>query len=129
LDIYLAVLEKYLGHRPRVFLPDLDNFLEYRPEKNKYQVIYDRLFNRVFDNSKISQYIDTESFIRIDLGLVNCLKTFLKNPQFKYIDWKMMAKMDRQTGERTSIEEIEGKKSKIKYLIWRYLWKFLLPKM
>jgi nucleoside-diphosphate-sugar epimerase len=119
LDVYLAVLEKHLGHRPKVMLQNMDKFLELRPGNTKYQVLYDRLFNRVFDISKISHYIDTDSFIKPEIGLVNCLEAFLKNPQFKDIDWGLMAKMDRQAGESTSLIKISGIKQKAKYLIFK----------
>lgn len=121
LTIYMDILEKHLGYRPSVLLADLNEFLEFRPKGAKYQIIYDRLFNRVFDNSKIAQYIDTDDFVELEKGITSCLKNFLKIPQFNDINWRMEAKFDRKLSERTSLKEIYGLRQKIKYLIYRYL--------
>lgn len=119
LDIYLEVLEKHLGHKSKVLLQDLKKFLECKDAK--YQILYDRLFNRRFDNSKITRFIDKDSLTKIELGLKSCLEKFLKNPKFNAINWKTEALKDRQTKEHTPLKEIQGLKQKIKYLIFRYL--------
>jgi nucleoside-diphosphate-sugar epimerase len=121
LDIYLEILENNLGYRPKVLLLDLNIFLECHP--TKYSIIYDRLYNRRFDNSKIGRHVNTNRFIQTEEGLKNCLAEFLKNPQFKGIDWKTEAFRDRQTKEHTSLDEISGLKQKIKYLLFRYFTK------
>lgn len=118
LSIYLSVLEEHLGYRPQVILQDLDFFLE---SKNaEYQIRYDRLYNRIFDSSKISGYLESESFVEPEIGLRNCLKIFLQNPQFSDINWREEAIKDRQANEFTPLREIIGIKSKIKYLLIRY---------
>ncbi|NBA85285.1 NAD-dependent epimerase/dehydratase family protein [Emticicia sp. CRIBPO] len=118
LNIYLEVLEDHLGYKPKVLFQDLDRFLEFRPAK--YQVIYDRFFNRKFDSSKIDHYVNTNSFTRIDEGLKKCLEEFLKNPKFNDINWKSEALKDRQMGENTPLSEIKGILQKMKYLTFRY---------
>ncbi|HHT04352.1 MAG TPA: NAD-dependent epimerase/dehydratase family protein, partial [Bacteroidales bacterium] len=55
LNIYLSVLEKHLGYEPKVVLKDLESYNNIESHK-KYQIKYDRMFDRKFDNSKISQY-------------------------------------------------------------------------
>lgn len=119
LSIYLSVLEEHLGYKPKVLLQDLGSFLKSKPYK--YQVLYDRLFNRRFESSKIAQYVDTDNFIKPEAGLRSCLEEFLKNPHFKSIDWKTQALRDKQTAEKISLREIEGIKQRIKYLYYRYL--------
>lgn len=121
LVIYLDVLEKHLGYKPKVLLQRLKGFIKYRPNISKYQVLYDRLFDRIFDNSKIAQYIDTKSFSKIEIGLKDCLEEFLKSPGFSNINWRNEALKDRQTKEYTSLKEIPGAKQKINYLIYRYI--------
>ncbi len=118
LNIYLLVLEEYLGYKPKVLLQDLDDFLKSKPAK--YQILYDRLFDRQFYSSKIALYVDVANFIKPEAGLIKCLKEFLNNSQFDYINWRLEAKKDRQTKEKTSLNEIQGIKQKIKYLIYRY---------
>jgi len=119
LSIYLDVLEEHLGYRPKVLLQSLDQFLACKSAK--YQVIYDRLFNRQFDNSKIAPFFDTGSAVKTDTGLRACLEVFLDNPIFKTINWKTEAIKDRQSNELAPLKEIPGIKQKIKYLIYRYL--------
>lgn len=118
LTIYLEALEKHMGYKPRVLLQKLDDFLICKP--SKYQILYDRLFNRQFDSSGITPFIDPESFSKIEIGLKSCLEEFLKNPEFGNIDWKLEALKDRQTKEYTPLKEIAGLKQKIKYLLFRY---------
>ena len=119
LGIYLRVLEKSLGQKPKLLLQDLQSFIECTPRK--YQICYDRLFNRRFNNSKISRYLNTDKFIKAEAGLKKCLEDFLANPSFNGINWKLEAWRDRQAGELTPLKEIQGIKQKVKYLFFRYL--------
>lgn len=119
LDIYLAVLNEYLGYYPKVLLADLDMFLGCN--LSKYQVIYDRLYNRQFDNSKIKQYANEQNLIKVDEGLKDCIGQFLKEVKFNNINWKSEALKDRLAKEHTPLKEIKGCKQKIKYVIFRYL--------
>lgn len=119
LEIYLSTLEKYLGYRPNVLLQNLPSFLKLAPVK--HQVLYDRLYDRVFNNDGIAQYYDINNFTKVEEGLKRCLDIFLNNPKFKHINWKVEALKDKQTKERTSLKEINGSMQKIEYLIFRYL--------
>jgi hypothetical protein len=119
LGIYLRVLGKSLGQKPKVLLQDLQSFIKCTPRK--YQIFYDRLFNRKFNNSKISRYLDTDNFTKAEVGLKKCLEDFLVNPSFNSINWKLEALRDRQARERTPLQEIQGIKQKVKYLFFRYL--------
>jgi nucleoside-diphosphate-sugar epimerase len=124
LSIYLEVFEKRLGYQPKVLLQDLDDFLECKP--TKYQVIYDRLFNRQFDNSKIARGYNIDKFAKTDVQLRVCLEEFLKEPSFQNINWKTEAIKDRQSGEFTPLKEIPGIKHKIKYLVYRFFSRLLI---
>lgn len=118
LNIYLTVLKKHLGYEPKVVLKDLDSYNNIESNK-EYQIKYDRLFNRQFDNSKISTYYK-DSFTPLEEGLRNSLTTFLKDPQFNNINWKSEALKDKATKEHANIIEIQGFKQKMKYLLYRY---------
>jgi len=120
LDIYLEILERHLGYKPKVSLQNLNNFLNMSLPAGEYQVLYDRLFDRYFDNSKIAQYIEVDNFMNIKEGLNKCIESFLKNPQFNQIDWRRQARMDKACNEKTSLFEIQGIKQKLKYLFFRY---------
>jgi len=119
LDIYRKTFEDITGEKLRVLLSDLDTFKKIIPRI--YQIDYDRMYDRKFNNLKISQYVDVEKFINIQYGLSQCLKTFLSDVKFNRIDWKSEAYKDRLTKENTPLSEINGLKQKIKYLIYRYL--------
>lgn len=74
---------------------------------------------RVFDNSKISQFIDTSTFSDTKQALSHCVKSFIDSPKFLYINWQSEAKKDRLTGEWTNPLKIPGWKQKVKYLLIR----------
>jgi len=119
LDVYLDVLERHLGHRPKVFLLDLEDFL--RCKVSIYQIRYDRLFHRTFNNSKISDFCDVKAFEPLEQGLAHALNEFLKNPQFGAIDWRSEAIKDRFSREIASLVEISSWKSRFQYIIYRFI--------
>lgn len=122
LDIYLEVLEKNLGARPKVVMTKKSLNLRV----NRYQVIYSRYFNRRFDNSKIKQFVDVDTFRKTEDGLHYCLQEFLKNPSFFNINWTLEAMNDRVAGERTPLSEIPSLKSKVIYVLERFRLSFVL---
>tara|TARA_R110001599_G_scaffold262231_1_gene462690 strand:+ start:2885 stop:3946 length:1062 start_codon:yes stop_codon:yes gene_type:complete len=119
LNVYLGVLKKHLGKHPKVLLVELDDFSRCKPAE--YQIKYDRLFNREFDSSKISEFVDLGEFRPLEQGVTRCLEEFLKNPQFLTIDWRSEAIKDRYSGELASLAEIRHWKKKLKYLIYRFI--------
>jgi len=122
LEIYLEVLEKILGTRPKVVMTKKSLNLRI----SKYQVIYCRYFNRRFDNSKIKQFVDVDAFRKTEDGLRYCLEKFLKNPSFFNINWTLEAMNDRAAGERTPLSEIPSLKSRVFYVIERLHLSFVL---
>ncbi|MBA4850517.1 NAD-dependent epimerase/dehydratase family protein [Emticicia sp. BO119] len=118
LTIYLDGLEAYLGYRPKFVLQDLKKFLKWKPAK--YQVLYDRFFSRVFNTSKINQFVNNDTFAKVEVGLKNCLIEFLKDPKFENINWESEALKDKHVKEHTPLNEIQGIRQKMKYLIIRY---------
>ena len=89
---------------------------------NKYQIIYDRLYTRQFDNRK-QEKICGSSYTDLKDGIMACLEKCLKNPVYAkhkisgaYEGWS-----DRISGEYSSLASIPGKKNKLKYLINRFL--------
>lgn len=63
----------------------------------RYQVNYDRMFNRAIDNSKVLKTTGIKQDDLIDLygGLKNELSDFIKAPVFSGVDYIKQAKMDR----------------------------------
>lgn len=117
LDQYLSIIEKHLGFRPKVLLQNMNGFLELHPAK--YQVKYDRLFIRRFDNSKIGQYLDLDAFTHSITGLKICLEEFLIDPKFKPINWRLEALKDKLSKETTPLNDIPRVRSKIIYIMYR----------
>ncbi len=90
---------------------------------NYWQVHYDRLYPRVFDNSKILQFMGRRyNWISIEEGIKNCLSKFILEKQvFCDINWIAEGWMDKKTGEMTPFAEIPTIKQRIAYTIMRYL--------
>lgn len=116
LEAYLDAIEGKTGKSPKVLLQD-----HWRPYHggNYYQVTYDRLYDRQFDNSQINEYIDTSTFKPTLPTLSACVAEFLDNPVFKPVNWKWEAKKDRLTGEWARMSEIQGVRQKIVYIMFR----------
>ena len=120
LDVYLEVLEKYLGRRPSVCSQELPEFILW--SKRKYQIIYDRLYHRKFNVEKISRFVDTKTFVDPLTGLKQELERFLKlHPsRFNHISWRAEGVKDRLLNEHANFSEIRDAKNILKYLLFRY---------
>lgn len=120
LNIYQRVLKMH-DISTQFLEQELKDFLKWR--KGTYQVIYDRIYNRTFDNTKIKQFIDTSNFITPHKGLSEALTQFLvmQPRQFKMLNWQEEALKDRLTQQHTPLSEIFGAKQKIKYYLFKTL--------
>ena len=74
LDLYVRVLTEVLGKRPEVVMTPTSLQLE---TPGRYQVMYDRAYNRRFDNSKIARFVDVAKFRDPEEALESCLRAFL----------------------------------------------------
>lgn len=118
LSIYKRIFKDVTGQEMKVRYTE-DARPVYEAMGNKYQVIYDRLFDRRFDNSKLLQAVGRCDFEPPESGLERCLREFLEKPVFRQMPGP--AVMDRLAGERTNLSEIAGMEKKAKYLAVRYL--------
>ena len=119
LDTYLDTLKTHNSIRPKVILADFDVFIKTHPAK--YQVKYDRLYDRVFNNDKINHFIDTKQFKDPRRSLESCLETFLEKPRFNYISARNEALKDYVTKEWTPASQIPKLKQKFIYIATRLL--------
>lgn len=119
LSIYLDALEGALGVRPEVVLADDRSFETMHSAQ--YQIKYDRMFDRVFDASKIGGYLPVDDFTPPEIGLRSCVEQFLASPGFASINWRSEALKDRFCGQITPFREIEGGRKKLRYFVSRYL--------
>ena len=113
-DLYAKVLKEN-GVKFDLILKDKTHRLDY--EAGKYQVIYDRYFDRVFDNSKIAKFIDIESFVKPEVCLKHCLEKFIKNPQFDCLPLSDVLLLLQGTKKHLPFLKIPGIKQKIKFIL------------
>lgn len=118
LDIYTEVLSNELGRevKPRL----LEKALNLAAKRAKYQVLYDRYYDRIFNNDKIKAACPDIKFTPVRVGLKNALEQFLKKPSFVTDNLWLNAREDAFMGETTPLQEITGFKSKIRYILLRY---------
>ena len=115
LSVYLRVLSQTTGKNVESFLTEHSLNLNW----NKYQVTYDRCFNRVFDNQKICRFIDAKSFTSTLTGLETCLTAFLNKPQFKNINYAKEAMFDKTCHRFMSFGEFGNLHNLASYLLHR----------
>ena len=97
LYFYCDVIEKKTGKRPKVKI--VDNSYNLQKVWNKWQIKYDRLYNREFDNSKIESIRGHYEYKDTFKGLEECLNEFLEHPIWiPSMNVKYEAYCDRITG-------------------------------
>lgn len=124
LQIYKEILEEKLNRKIRVFLLSDTQSKQLRKGKAYFQTSFDRMYNRIFDNSSITAFKCSESYIPIREGLNKSLDNFLENPRFQFVNYAQEALIDRFTGEWSNIFKISGFKHKIMYLFYRLIKKY-----
>ena len=119
LNLYLDVIEKKTGKRPEVYMTD--NALNMKVSRAK--CIYDRLYDRRFDNSKINEAIgENYNFVSIRDGLGKSLENFLDGERkFKKMTLTGEAANDRLCGVRGKRSDFNSTQAYIKYLFHRYI--------
>lgn len=121
ISIYDNCLYQLTGKRIKIKNVPLNTYFQIRRPELKYQVLYDRLYNRDFITTKEILIQDVEHFIDPSVGLKKCLEHFFQNPRFLSINWQYEAIKDKLTSEFTPLYEIKGIKNKFRYLRYRFL--------
>lgn len=119
LEFYCNIIEEKTGKKIKVKI--IEDSKELQKVWNPWQIKYDRLYNRVFDNSKIELVRGKYDYKPCFTGLEECLEEFLKKPKWLGMNIKYEAWCDRQVREFTPLSQIPGKKNKLRYLKWRFL--------
>ncbi|MDD7389300.1 MAG: epimerase [Lachnospiraceae bacterium] len=120
LDFYCEKIEQKTGKKLKVKM--IMDSKDLQKVWNPWQIKYDRLYDRTFDNSKIESVRGKYNYKSCFDGLSECLDEFLENPKWlvnsntRYEAW-----CDRIAGEITPLNEIPGYKNKLKYLKWRFI--------
>lgn len=112
-NIYKPIIEDCTKKEAKIKLVDLSRFE--RIYKSKYQIEYDRLYNRVFDTTKISKFIDISDFYSVEQGLKESLTNFIKNQNFLFSLYGLEGTIDRITNEIEFPWEIKNLKNLLKY--------------
>lgn len=116
-NVYMTVFEKKIGFRPKIIM--IDQCPQLWTNLERYQVLYDRLYNRSFDNSKIIDAVGGYEFTEPTVGLTKCMESFLVNPSFSNLMGKIEGIHDHYSHEFTSLNEFTSNKNKISYLLYR----------
>ena len=119
LRTYKETIESELKKPVRIVIQNKS--IRCRFNDTKYQVLYDRSYNRRFDNSNIADYVDINSFVSIKEGLEMCMKAFLTKPSFNQINIKEQALLDRVSREVYRRGVFQDNKSYFIYLVYRFV--------
>lgn len=116
-NLYKPVIETYTQKEAKIIFTDMKNFTKVYGAT--YQIKYDRLFDRSFNNSKIRQFCDTDQFLKPEKGLSHCLESFISDgAHFNYDVAGYNGRVDRFIRE-FNLNSIKGTINKAKYLIRR----------
>ncbi len=121
LDTYKSTYESRTGQPFKLHF--IDHALKLNNAWSKYQVIYDRYYDRIFDNSKILSVIGDFQFTDVRTGLEKCFISLIDNQKFRHISIQEELLRNSFTGEHLRISEIPGKKNKVKHIAKRILGK------
>ncbi len=119
LELYLDVIENKIGTRPKVKI--IDDSLGLQEVWNPWQIKYDRLYNREFDAGKLESVIGEYKFKPTFSGLTECLSDFLDDAKWLKSNIRYEAWCDRLTKEFMPLNQIEGRKAKLRYIKWRFI--------
>lgn len=119
LGIYSSVIEKQKGIKINLKYHEESPLLTDRAAQ--YQVKYDRYFNRMFDNSKLSSLIDLNTMCSMQSGLSECMEAFLNNPTFDRYDAKKEAICDKITRDLQSPNQFSSAKQALVYYVQRFI--------
>lgn len=122
LEIYMAAIVEKTGMHPSVKMiehcPNLKN------PAQKYQVLYDRHYNRKFETDAVSAFCDPTAFLGIEKGLKKCIYSYIDaHPDFESLplDPYQNALYDRIASEYTPRRYFKTNRQYVKYCLFRYM--------
>lgn len=115
LNTYKEIIKRLYGYEIKLQIVSQEDYFKIF---SKYQVIYDRNYDRIFDNSLMKK-VNGNSFVEIDKGLADSLGEFYKFPTFQSVDIYKNFKIDKLTGDKQSIKSIGGIENFMKYHYYR----------
>ena len=120
LNVYREAIKREIGRDVEILLTDNDDGLNVL-FGTKYQIRYDRAYNRLFDSTKVNEITGDVDYMDTFEGLDKCISDFIKEGKvFLCIDWKLEGYFDKLTNEKQDLSEIDNLKHKVVYLLCRY---------
>ena len=115
---YSEIILKQIGRPSNIkYWDQVDDFFEVW---NQYQIKYDCIYNRRFDNSKINKVTNNSiQYTSFNEGCEKCLLSFIKHPSWRSINWKLNFWMESLLNEKISFWDVIGYKEKLRYLKFR----------
>lgn len=120
-NIYKTILQKLFGRKIEIHYITDKQAHQLRKGSTYYQTSHDRMYYRVFDNSKTNEYKAADTYTNIYDGLEKSLSAFIKQPRFSFTNQAQEALIDRFTGEFSNVFKIPSLKNKLTYLFYRFL--------
>lgn len=119
LELYKKYFKKYTGYEMKIKCVNDSNMFSWK-DGDDYVVKYDRLYDRIFDSSKINAIIGNYKYTTVDDGINSCFTKFVNiNTDLKYeINWALEGFLDKITKEREHV--FPTSKDKITYICFRY---------
>lgn len=121
IEVYKSTFYNVTGKELKVLWKN--NVSELEKVWNKWQIVYDRLYDRKFSNEKLLVDCGKIQFTDWKVGLQNCVSNLIRQPEWRGFDWRYEAWADKVSRELTPLCEIEGKRDKLRYVKWRFLQK------
>lgn len=119
LETYSEVLTQHFGQQPDVAYLKANDFSE--TIFSTYQLIYDRMYDRRFNPSKISQFFDVEAISDPMPALRKRLLNQLSSDSVMRPNWRSEAKIDRAVRQRARFSEIASSRDALRYIVHRYI--------
>ena len=117
LNVYADSIENVTGTRPDIIITN--NIVA--EKRHGYQVTYDRVYDRRFDNRKIAELMGDFQFSTVQEKIPECIREFIKNPEFLSLRPIDESIKDRYTKSFTKLSSFSGWRNKVKYLLYRLI--------
>lgn len=118
INIYRELYEDITGNHFKITYSN--ESIVCKVKECKYQIIYDRAYDRRFDNSKLLWYCPDVYFTPVRDSLKKCFESVLSSQRQYLLPVRFEALQDRHLGEYTPLKYFPTINRKLGYLFYRY---------
>lgn len=118
IECYNLNINDYMGKAINILW--VENSEEIQDISNRYQIIYDRLYNRTFNNDKIRSAIGEGTFTDIQNGICKCIKDFRYKQTWEGFDARYNGWADKKTKSFSELKELGNIKNALLYCKHRF---------